>query len=127
MHCDDLLDNYNGKIRQDSQFTYPEPQQIPPRQAHRSKKKTSAACEDSEAVSELDDHINLQFIPEQLNFLALVGLQRYQDTQKVETPKMSSITIKETLKQKSDKGVEKGMKNATYEKAVKKESFESKR
>ena len=56
-----------------------------------------------------------------------MGLQRYQDTQIVETPKMGSITIKKTLKQKSDKGVEKGMKNATYEKAVKKESFESKR
>ena len=127
MHCDDLLDNYNWQFRQNSQFTNPGSPERPPRQAHRSKKKTSTACEDSEAVSESDDDTNVQFTPEQLNFLAGVRIQRYQDTQRVERPKKSSITSKGTLEHKSDKGVEKGIKNATDEKTVRKELVKVKR
>ena len=81
----------NWQIRENSQFINPESPQRPPWQAHRSKKKTSAECEDSEADSEFYDDNKLQFTPEQLSFLAWVGIERYQDTQRVERLKMSSI------------------------------------
>ena len=120
IYCDDLLENYNWKIRQNSQFTNPESPQRPLRQAHRSKKKTSAACEDSEAACESDHDINVQFTPEQLNFLAGMRIQGYQDTQRVESLKMSSIASKETLVHGSDRGVEKGIKNARGEEILEK-------
>lgn len=91
MDCDHLLENYKWQIRQNSQFTNPELQRRPTQQAHRSQKKTSTTCKDSEAVSESDNNINVQFTPEQLSVLDGVGIQRYQYTRRVERPKMSSI------------------------------------
>ena len=44
----------------------------------------------SETIFELNDDTNLQLTPEQLNFLDGVGLQRYEDTLRVERPNMSS-------------------------------------
>ena len=76
----------------------------------------------SETIFELDDDTNLQLTPEQLNFLDGVGLQRYEDTLRVERPNMSSITYKETLEDESDKDLEKRITNATDEKAKRKES-----
>ena len=70
----------------------------------------------------MDDDTNLQLTPEQLNFLDGVGLQRYEDTLRVERPNMSSITYKETLEDESDKDLEKRITNATDEKAKRKES-----
>ena len=48
-----------------------------------------------------------------LNFLAGVGIQRYQDTQTIERPKVSIITNKETLEHESEKDLEKEIRNAT--------------
>ena len=76
----------------------------------------------SETIFELDDDTNLQLTPEQLSFLDGVGLQRYEDTLRVERPNMSSITYKETLEHESDKDLEKRIRNATDEKAKRKES-----
>ena len=76
----------------------------------------------SEAICEMDDDINVQFKPEQFNFLDGMWIQRYQNTLRDEEPKMSSITNKETLEHESDKHLEKGIKNTTDEKALRKES-----
>lgn len=76
----------------------------------------------SETIFELDDDTNWQLTPEQLDFLDGVGLQRYEDTLRVERPNMSSITYKETLEDESDKDLEKRITNATDEKAKRKES-----
>ena len=126
IHFDDLLDNSNWQIRQNSQFNNPESPQRPPREAHRSKKKSSTACEDSEPISKLDDDINVQFTPEQFNLLAAEGVRRYPDIQRVEGPKMSSITQEETLEYESEKDVEKGIRNARDKETLEKESVESK-
>ena len=45
-----LLDNYYWQNTQNNQFTNRESPQRPPQPAQRSKKKTSAACQDSEIV-----------------------------------------------------------------------------
>lgn len=127
VHCHDLLDNYDWQIRQNSQFINSESPQRPPWQVHRTQKKTSAACKDSEAASELDNNINVQFKQDQLHFLARVGIQRYQDTHKVERPKMISITNEKTLEEESVRVESQMIRNDTDEKAVRKESVESKR
>ena len=78
-------------------------------------------------ASELDNNINVQFKQDQLHFLAGVGIQRYQDTHKVERPKMISITNEKTLEEESVRVESQMIRNDTDEKAVRKESVESKR
>lgn len=78
-------------------------------------------------ASELDNNINVQFKQDQLHFLAGVGIQRYQDTHKVERPKMISITNEKTLEEESVRVESQMIRNDTDEKAVTKESVESKR
>ena len=67
-----------------------------------------------EAICEMDDDINVQFKPEQFNFLDGMWIQRYQNTLRDEERK--------TLEHESDKHLEKGIKNTTDEKALRKES-----
>ena len=95
MHCEGLLDNYDWQIRQNNQYTKHKSQQRPLLQVHKSKKKISGTCNNSEAVIESDDEVNVRFTLEQLNFLAWVRTRIYQDRQRFDQQKISIITSKE--------------------------------
>ena len=54
-------------------------------------------------------------------------IEKYQDTGRVERPKISSVINKDTLKYESYMKVEKRIRNGIDERAVRKESVEVKR
>lgn len=63
----------------------------------------NSSCQNSEAVSESVDEINVQFTSGQVNFFAGVGIQGYHEIQRVEWQTLCSITNNETLEHESDR------------------------